>query len=199
MKKTDVKYAVRWENNPGRYSGLYVDVLIIKKWGSRFEKVASLRWQSNAETPLKWYGGKIEAGNGDFESIEAMHECIAAVSKIVTPTTETYEPTAIFRLLASFERYQYDARVGDYIPIDDVLPTDFRPYLDAHDEYCTVRVMARNDEEAKREITISMANDNHHAALVKWVEAGRPIKIAYRATAPEIVSFEEVVPEAFEY
>jgi len=195
MKKTDVKYAITWDNITNGYSSLRVDILIIKKWGSRFEKVASIRWQSNQATPLSWYAGKIETSNGDFESIEAMRECVAAVSKIVTPTTEIYDPEEIFRDLVNFERYQYDARVGEYVPLTDVLPSDFRPYLDAHDEYCTVRVMARNDDEAKHKIIKAMADDGHHAALMKWAEAGQPIKIAYRASAPNIVNIKEVLPE----
>jgi len=192
MKKSDVGYAVVVDRE-GVYHSLDLQVLVRSEWSRKFEIVAKIYYQANNASPLEWYGHRIETWNArDVPELKIAYE---ATAKLVGDTDLTCVDK-LFTNMATFTRCVYDKRISNYVEVEGLYDDDYTAWFDNYKStgYCTVRVMARDKDEAQRLITEDMAKNGYHTQLVAWIEAGRPVRFN-TSHAPNVVSMESLLPQ----
>jgi len=193
MKKSAVGYSIT-KSQDGSYGHghLTINLLLVRDpfySSDHFDRECSLEYQSNHDSPLDWYGASFH--NVGARSLEDLKKATDVATKIFAGVY-LGNMQEVLQALRNFKRFVYDKRINEYVEVESLVPATFFAYFDNYKSTgrCTVRVMARDDDEAKRLIAKDMAANNYHTELVAWIEAGQPVRQSYD-NAPEVLVLED--------
>jgi len=202
MKKADVGYSIdKSQDGSYGYGQLKINLLVRNPFYSddRYEVGCSVEYQSNHDSLLDWYAAYFH--NNNTKTLEDLKAASDVATKVFAGVYME-DMQAVLQALRKFDRFVYDKRVSDYVKVEDLVPATFFAYFDNYKTTgnCTVRVMARGDEEAKRLITQDMARNGYHGALRDWILADMPVRKSYESApeVPELDTFFAPVQEATE-
>lgn len=81
---------------------------------------------------------------------------------------------------ATFVEVLYDARLGQQVPVDDILPEEYTAWLDDNQRmgntYATTCVLARTEEEAQKKMIIALVEGGYDHILEQFISAGKPLR-----------------------
>jgi hypothetical protein len=186
-------------DNPDKYAKYAHLTLEIRSSTNSGQPLATLAWQCNRMddtstaqegTWLKgwsdWYGCDIRV---EGRSLSDIQESAAAVRSALGSQEPWQMPdvaTILLRLArkkATFTEVLYDARLHQYVPIDELQPEGYEAWLDDAKamgrSYPTTSVLARHQDEAQRKMVIALAEGGYDAVLEEFVKAGKPVYRSY--------------------
>ena len=213
MDKNELVYScIRTESGIGNYYHLQIEVFYgnpgyYREEGHRLHKDESrgglrLIWQSNGDNPTDWYAFHIDA---EERSLDTLLGTAAIARRVLASSKSEYGweapgPEWVVQKLArsGIEQVHYDPRESAYVRLGDVQPEAFTAWKDSTNPgSCIVRVLARNEAEAKCTVAAKLAEYGLDT-LQRWTDAGMPVQelnsytfAQYRepVLASELVSF----------
>lgn len=135
----------------------------------------------------EWYAADFEVNARDLESLELATRVARAVLDPKEPWKRPEVADVLLRLAkkARFTETIWDARLSKNVPIAEVKSCEYYAYVDDNNKMgtqCpTLSVMARNDGEAQRLLTVELAQQGYDSVLEAFVTLGRPIRRSNQA------------------
>lgn len=192
MKKPSTLFSIH-SRADGQFSTLAICVHVPKPWDSdSHRELVEFHWQASAEDRSQWYGFHCEVRHTE-DHVAMMARAAKLLAKVMPANGDT-DPEAFIASLeaAGIHRAAYDCRVSRYVLETEAIDPALICYLDDWSGYrggradgCTVKALAKDDEDAKRvlekEFLAYMAKGYHGTAetFAAWVTAGRPVRQAY--------------------
>ena len=179
MKKNQVSFSLN-RRRDGEYYLLDVEFWQGEQYGERL--LGKVRYQAGADKPHDWYAGDFETNT---KGLRDLGEVVAALKRALGDIRFYGNAVEVLRKLASLPQTVNDARTGKRVGIGEVLPTEYVSYRDDYNRVaygssgCTVGCVARDDDEARRLLTVEFCRDRHgeyyKERFEQWLAAGRPV------------------------
>lgn len=168
-----------------RHSGRHFHIIraVVRVGG---ETLATMRWQSHWADGKgsDWYGCGFDISSSNFKSYSKL-ESLKKATRVVC-LSESSDPRVWFEEMKAhgFRHAVWDSRESEYVPREDVKPSDWRKVAaKAGEKYLCNAMAAPGMEESalRREIARNMADgyvsDDDCAA---WVNGGKKWEVTYR-------------------
>ena len=150
------------------------------------DRICEFGWQADRNTDY-WYGFHVELR---CETGDHLQRACRIAQRVMRDLHSPHPEVVFERLQRMHARHSvYDTRVSQYVPVGEVLPPDIRRWVDDYQTLChnscNASVLAVSRDEAQQEIAKQLC-DRDEALLREFLDAGRPVMIAYGDTPPEI-------------
>ena len=201
----DIFYAINRIDERGTHSSrgyVHLMVSVLKKrysgpdnlHGLDLKRIVTMRWQSHQENEASgWYGFNWQVDDsGQLEDLQAATSMAAKIVKAAASTgygLEVKDLVTTMQDRLKVDRVVWDGRAGKYVRPRHALPAEYQLWcMDwqrvGWNSNEGVNVMARNDEEARKDILDEMMKpcnwasaETRLATLETWRKAGSPVKI----------------------
>lgn len=185
-------FTVARSTSQGGYHHLEVCVVQESVWR---DHICKFTWQADWQTDY-WYGFHVELRCETGEHLQRA----CRIAQRVMRDLHSPRPEAVVERLAEMRAKLsvYDSRVSQCVPVGEVLPPRIRRWVDDYQAlchpHCHASVLASSAEEARTEIAKQLLDQSDGEALLReFLDAGRPVMIAYGDTPPEVPDLDEML------
>ncbi len=195
--KTELFYTARREKDRK-----YGHISVTLRTGDRSEdELFTVRWQCDDHND-GWYGIQVaaEVSGCDFAECGSRLGKAGKLLNRIARDQNCHGPVNFLaRLLAlGIERQVYDGRVSNYIPVADVMPSQYQRWMArGADGYCTYSALATNEDDARIKLGVKFAQgiaeyQRYSDRFEQWVLNGKRVELDYNAQCPETPTTEEL-------
>lgn len=140
----------------------------------------TLHWQAGADTPLRWYGGKMELNAADSDHALTL---LRVLHKAQGEASLYSGPMAIIRGLedAGATEAEYSPTLRRWVPLAELPGHACASFRDVDSTGgCTVHAYANEhagEDTIRRELARAFAKGDYMEALERWIQGGKPYRI----------------------
>lgn len=182
MKKTPVSFSLH-RRREGAHHLMDIELYAASSDHRSGLFLGKVRYQANADAPTNWYSGDFETNT---HGIRELTENLALIRRALGDVQTYGNAVEVLLKLSALPQTVYDPRLSNRVEMGNVLPSDYAAYRDDYNvvDYgrdssgCTVGCVARDDEEARRLLTVEFCQPgwgDRERRFNLWLAAGRPV------------------------